>query len=97
MQSSYNRWWEGREQWDKLSAHSRSFARSIWLHIPPPTSGAAGVDKLQVIRCVHTFAVALKHHLRGERDWSECRDLEDLVALIPNVRLPVITISSLAI
>jgi putative membrane protein len=93
MQSSYSRWWEGRIQWDKLSADSRSFARTIWLHVPLPsakeTENSNEVpDKLEVISCVHTLAVALKHHLRGEREWSECADLEKLLSHLPNVSLP---------
>jgi hypothetical protein len=43
------------------------------------------VRRTEVIRCIHTLAVALKHHLRGERDWSECRDLKQLCAHLPNV------------
>lgn len=91
MQSSYSRWWEGRIQWDKLSADSRSFARTVWLHVPLPTPTENPYDipdKVEVIRCVHTLAVALKHHLRGERDWSECSDLEQLLAHLPNVSHP---------
>ncbi|PMD29585.1 UPF0187-domain-containing protein [Hyaloscypha variabilis F] len=90
MQSSYNRWWDGRIQWDKLSANSRSFARTIWLHVPQPASLDEAVmiqdvaRRIEVIRCVHTLAVALKHHLRGERDWSECRDLKKLCEHLPN-------------
>ena len=93
MQSSYNRWWEGRTQWDKLSADSRSFARTIWLHVPTPISQEEDAvakhtaGKIEVIRCVHTLAVALKHHLRGERGWSECKDLKQLCAHLPNVSL----------
>ena len=93
MQSSYNRWWDGRIQWDKLSADSRSFARTIWLHVPQPASLDEAVmiqdvaRRTEVIRCVHTLAVALKHHLRGERDWSECRDLKQLCAHLPNVSI----------
>ena len=93
MQSSYSRWWEGREQWDKLSAVSRSFARTIWLHVPVPRSpllingpNAQAFEKLDLIRCICTHAVALKHHLRGEREWVECSDLKPLVAHLPNVR-----------
>jgi putative membrane protein len=90
MQSSYSRWWEGRIQWDKLSADSRSFARTIWLHVPlpkaePTENGGDIPDKIEVIRCVHALAVSLKHHLRGERDWSECTDLEQLLAHLSNV------------
>jgi len=88
MQSSYNRWWDGRIQWDKLSAVSRSFARTIWLHVPIPDDKVPGTlqstQKIEAMRCIHTFAVALKHHLRGERDWSECRDLKQLLLHIPN-------------
>ena len=93
MQSSYNRWWEGREQWDKLSAVSRSFARTIWLHVPLPHSSSSATgpsipefEKLDVIRCICTHAVALKHHLRGEREWVECSDLKPLVAHLAHVR-----------
>ena len=42
-------------------------------------------NKAEVIGCVHALAVSLKHHLRGERDWSECSDLEQLLAQLPNV------------
>jgi len=86
MQSSYARWWEGRIQWDKVSAVSRSFARTIWLHVPDtPLDGVSELhDKRDIIRCIHTFAVALKHHLRGEHDWSECQDLKHLTAQIPH-------------
>jgi putative membrane protein len=89
MQSSYSRWWDGRIQWDKLSADSRSFARTIWLHVPDPLPGSVhnpnALDKVEIVRCIHTLGVALKHHLRGERHWSECKDLEGLVKELPNV------------
>lgn len=90
MQSSYNRWWDGRIQWDKLSAVSRSFSRTIWLHVPLPSDSSSAnakdiPNKVDVIRMVHTLAVALKHHLRDERDWSECSDLKQLLAHLPNV------------
>jgi putative membrane protein len=92
MQSSYNRWWDGRTQWDKLSAVSRSLARTLWFHVPdmPPGSESMGtvIRKEQVIRCVHTFAVALKHHLRGEREWQECHDLKHGISYLRNVPTP---------
>ncbi len=47
------------------------------------------LNKFQVIRCVHALGVALKHHLRGERQWSECKDLEELVKELPDVSSPV--------
>lgn len=90
MQSSYSRWWEGRIQWDKLSAVSRSIARTIWLHVPEKEGKEGNINKIEAIRCINTLAVALKHHLRGERDWSECKDLKELVAHIPNVSLIIL-------
>lgn len=90
MQSSYSRWWEGRIQWDKLSAVSRSFARTVWLHVPPPSDppNKESINRTDTIRCIHTLAVALKHHLRGEREWSDCADLKHLLTHIPNVCPP---------
>lgn len=91
MQSSYSRWWDGRTQWDRVSAVSRSFARTLWLHVPDipitPESRETIMRKEEVIRCVHTLAVALKHHLRGEREWHECHDLKHGVDHVPNVLL----------
>ncbi|KAH6665515.1 Bestrophin, RFP-TM, chloride channel-domain-containing protein [Halenospora varia] len=88
MQSSYNRWWEGRVQWDKISAVSRSFARTLWIHVPTERKledlGGLGHGKQDAIKCVHILAVALKHHLRGERDWDECGNLKQLLATLPN-------------
>ncbi|KAH7308353.1 hypothetical protein BKA65DRAFT_485698 [Rhexocercosporidium sp. MPI-PUGE-AT-0058] len=77
-------------QWDKLSADSRSFARTTWLHDPLPsakeTENSNEVpDKLEVTSCVHILAAALKHHLREEREWSECTDLEKLLSHLPNL------------
>lgn len=70
MQASYSRWWEGRTQWDHLSAVSRNFARTVWYHVPTPL-GEGEKDKRAALRIVHALAVALKHHLRGEREWDE--------------------------
>lgn len=91
MQSSYNRWWDGRTQWDILSAHSRNFARTVWLHVPiQKDPDRIPLEKKAAIRGVLTLAIALKHHLRGERDWSECRDLKTLVGYLPHVISPSI-------
>jgi putative membrane protein len=91
MQSSYSRWWEGRTQWDHLSAASRSFARTVWISVPDSSysdgEGEQEDEKIAVIGIIHAFAVALKHHLRGEREWGECQDLKTLVDQIPKVRV----------
>ncbi|OCK80006.1 UPF0187-domain-containing protein [Lepidopterella palustris CBS 459.81] len=88
MSATYSRWWEGRTEWDKLSALSRSFSRTIWLHVPLSTSPAQRIKQIQekksVIQAVRTLAVALKHHLRGERDWDECIELRELLRGLPD-------------
>lgn len=76
-------------QWDKISAVSRSFARTLWIHVPTERKledlEGLGHGKKDAIKCVHILAVALKHHLRGERDWDECGNLKQLLATLPNV------------
>ena len=90
MQASYNRWWDGRIQWDRLSTLSRSFARTIWIHVPEPAVVVGEEEsslhgKRLAIQCPHMLAVALKHHLRDERDWDSCIQLRDLLANLPDV------------
>ncbi|KAL7273654.1 hypothetical protein RUND412_003466 [Rhizina undulata] len=85
MQSAYSRWWEGRAEWDKLSALVRSMTRTIWLHVPDKEGSIEEfMAKKMGIKLLHAFAVALKHHLRGERDWSQMRDLRELTAHLPH-------------
>ncbi|TGZ82718.1 UPF0187-domain-containing protein [Ascodesmis nigricans] len=74
MTASYNRWWEGRTQWDHLSAVSRNIARTVWVH-----TVIEETEKRRFIRTVIALQVALKHHLRGEREWERCNDLQALV------------------
>lgn len=93
MSSAYARWWEGRTEWDKISALSRNIARTIWLHVPEQkassTVGPSDADtKEHAITLLHAFAVALKHHLRGQRDWDKLDELKKLLSSLPHVRLP---------
>lgn len=60
-QMAYDRWWEGRKLWGQLINDSRSLvAKSAAL---PGLSAAARVD---LMRLIPGFAVALKLRLRGE-------------------------------
>lgn len=89
MSSAYARWWEGRIEWDKISALSRNIARTIWLHVPEekPVSGPPDTEaKQHAITLLHAFAVALKHHLRGQRDWDSLDELKRLLTHLPHVR-----------
>lgn len=106
MQASYNRWWEGRGEWDRLSAVSRNMARTVWLHVPPPrpdptlsvefANKKALDDKRALMRCIHALAVALKHHLRGEREWEDpdLEEFKELVDAIGDVSIAPVTSSS---
>jgi len=89
MQASYSRWWDGRTQWERLSTLSRSFARTVWVHIPGPSEAAMDEEfpnegKRLAIQCTHILAVALKHHLRDERDWDSCVQLRNLLSYLPD-------------
>lgn len=91
MSSAYSRWWEGRTEWDKISALSRNIARTLWLHVPEqkPSSTVQPSDadtKQYAITLLHAFAVALKHHLRGQRDWDKLDELKKLLSHLPHVR-----------
>lgn len=92
MSSAYSRWWEGRTEWDKISALTRNIARTIWLHVPEqktdPDAHKSDVEtKKYVITLLHAFAVALKHHLRGQRNWDELHELRKLLTHLPHVRV----------
>ncbi|KAI5838517.1 Bestrophin, RFP-TM, chloride channel-domain-containing protein [Morchella snyderi] len=91
MTSAYSRWWEGRTEWDKISALTRNIARTIWLHIPTlktpadhdPSAKSDLEVKKEAIELLHAFAVALKYHLRGERDWEQLGELKELLKGLP--------------
>jgi putative membrane protein len=53
------------------------------MHAPETEDELTKSDKLLAIHSIRTFAVALKHHLRGARDWNTCADLMDLLKRIP--------------
>ncbi|KAL2063627.1 hypothetical protein VTL71DRAFT_5432 [Oculimacula yallundae] len=89
MHASYNRWCDGRIQWERLSTLSRSFARTVWIHIPgtaEPTIDEGDLREGQqlAIQCSHMLALALKHHLRDERDWDTCAQLKNLLKFLPD-------------
>lgn len=99
MSSAYSRWWEGRTEWDKISALSRNIARTLWLHVPEqkPSSTVQPSDtdtKQYAITLLHAFAVALKHHLRGQRDWDKLDELKKLLSHLPHVCLPPLPFGS---
>ncbi|KAJ7098967.1 Bestrophin, RFP-TM, chloride channel-domain-containing protein [Mycena epipterygia] len=75
--SGYDRYWMGRTAWADVIRNARTMGRLIWYHVPPRLSPGAGVrspqelgkvmaEKRMALDLVEAFAVALKHHLRGE-------------------------------
>ncbi|KAE9390567.1 UPF0187-domain-containing protein [Gymnopus androsaceus JB14] len=94
--SSFERYNEGRRLWSQIVLASRTFARTIWFHIPDPAPGTpdaelqrskAMIEKKTVINLIEAFSVAVKHYLRGE-DGIYYEDLYYLVKFLPAYALP---------
>ncbi|KAI8083941.1 Bestrophin, RFP-TM, chloride channel-domain-containing protein [Thamnidium elegans] len=81
--TSYARYYEGRQLWQDLSSNTRNLARLIWCSIPERTQN----DHLEKMRCMKlllAFAVATKHYLRREYGI----DYYDLDYLLPPNWIP---------
>ncbi|CEP12168.1 hypothetical protein [Parasitella parasitica] len=81
--TSYARYYEGRQQWQDLASNTRNLARLIWCSIPERTQN----DHLEKMRCMKlllAFAVATKHYLRREYGI----DYYDLDYLLPPNWIP---------
>lgn len=99
--SSFERYNEGRRLWSQIVLGSRTFARTVWLHIPDnayPSAQALTdqqeeykaktlIEKKSAVNLLEAFAVAVKHYLRGE-DGIYYEDLYHLVKFLPAYALP---------
>ncbi|KAJ7769189.1 UPF0187-domain-containing protein [Mycena maculata] len=97
--SSFERYNEGRRLWSQIILASRTFARTVWFHVPaqdrPPTEkwdletmrARSVVEKKTMINLLEAFGVAVKHYLRGE-DGIYYQDLYYLVKFLPAYALP---------
>ncbi|KAK0217115.1 Bestrophin, RFP-TM, chloride channel-domain-containing protein [Armillaria fumosa] len=95
--SSFERYNEGRRLWSQIILASRTFARTVWFHIPdPPATESASAEELKaramvekktVVNLLEAYAVAIKHYLRGE-DGIYYKDLYYLVKFLPAYALP---------
>ncbi|KAJ3913888.1 Bestrophin, RFP-TM, chloride channel-domain-containing protein, partial [Lentinula edodes] len=90
--SSFERYNEGRRLWSQIVLASRTFARTVWFHIPASESAEvlkakAMIEKKTVINLIEAFGVAVKHYLRGE-DGIYYEDLYYLVKFLPSYALP---------
>jgi putative membrane protein len=78
--TSYSRFWEARSHWGSLVNASRNLARGGAVY-----AGSAA----ELSRLITAFAIALKEHLRGQRDLSALRQLVsgnllDIASAAPN-------------
>ncbi|KAA1472691.1 UPF0187-domain-containing protein [Dentipellis sp. KUC8613] len=97
--SSFERYNEGRRYWSQIVLASRTFARTVWFHVPEtmaigPDSmpldekkARVIIEKKTVINLVEAFSVAIKHYLRGEEGIYYV-DLYHLVKFLPAYALP---------
>jgi len=87
--TSYDRYYEGRKDFGSMMSNIRNLARLVWINATPPkqsegSSGKASVAAVHTLK-VHTlqllvaYAVAVKHHLRGE----EGPNYSDFAGLFP--------------
>ncbi|KAL5536205.1 hypothetical protein ACEPAF_26 [Sanghuangporus sanghuang] len=77
--SGYDRYWLGRVSWSDIIKNSRTLSRLIWIHVPLRLDKDSPGELNQAEKCMQekqlaldliegdpSFAVAVKHHLRGE-------------------------------
>lgn len=81
--TAYDRFWEGRKCWGSLVNATRNLARQIWLAVE-----VRGLDdreqKIQTLRMLVAFSVAVKLHLRQE---AVNQELEELLPPLQFVKL----------
>ncbi|KAF7297823.1 hypothetical protein MKEN_01406100 [Mycena kentingensis (nom. inval.)] len=92
--SSFERYNEGRRLWSQIILASRTFARTVWFHVPDQPGDDAEkmkargmVEKKTMVNLIEAFGVAVKHYLRGE-DGIYYQDLYYLVKFLPAYALP---------
>lgn len=105
--SGYDRYWQGRTLWSDMIKNARTIGRLIWLHVPNLASKSSNglsaeelekeaeqvvAEKRIALGLVEGFAVAVKHHLRGETG-IYYEDLYHLVASVPQAPKPTSTTS----
>lgn len=76
--TAYARYYEGRQLWQQVVNTIRNQARVIWCNIPEATP-SDHVEKMRCMKLLLAYAVAAKHHMRGEYG----TDYYDLDRLLP--------------
>ncbi|CAO3640881.1 unnamed protein product [Cunninghamella echinulata] len=81
--TSYARYYEGRQLWETLTSNARNLSRLVWLSIPERTQNDH-LEKMRCMKLILAFAVSTKHHLRHEYGL----DYYDLDYLLPPHWIP---------
>ena len=71
VNSSYDRWWEGRKLWGSMINRTRDFSRQVVGYIGPHDPKLAS----RMVSFIACFAICFKYHLRGEKDMPELVDI----------------------
>ncbi|KIJ15808.1 hypothetical protein PAXINDRAFT_99189 [Paxillus involutus ATCC 200175] len=96
--TSYDRYNEGRRLWSQIVFATRTFARTVWFHVPEDTTGddtlpkdeakvRTLIEKKTVINLLEGYAAATKHYLRGE-DGIAYKDVHPFVQYLPSYPIP---------
>lgn len=72
--TAYERFWEGRKLWGVLNNSIRNLSRTIWVSIAENTI-EEHQQKIQSLRLLVAFAIAIKLHLRSESVNDELANL----------------------
>lgn len=91
--TSYERFWEGRKLWGNVVNLTRNLARQMWVSIQEKYPADHGA-KVDAIRLLPAFAVAMKLHLRDEAPNSELLGLisEEQFAKLQTINNPPLEI-----
>ncbi|KAF9218873.1 UPF0187-domain-containing protein [Gyrodon lividus] len=92
--TSYDRYNEGRKLWSQIVFATRTFARTVWFHVPEDAIGDESlsedeakvrtlIEKKVVINLLEGYAAAIKHYLRGE-DGIPYEDVHPFVKYLPS-------------
>ncbi|ORX84856.1 UPF0187-domain-containing protein [Basidiobolus meristosporus CBS 931.73] len=77
--TAYDRYYEGRRLWTSLRTSIRNIIRQFWIEVVEEDT-TDQKEKDQAIKLLLAFALATKHHLRGENDTPHL-ELEELLPL----------------
>ena len=73
--SSYDRWWEGRKLWGRMINTTRTLTRQTMTLVEAEEDADTKAFHTEQLNRLVCYLNALRHHLRDERDFTDCADL----------------------